>query len=126
MHSIKLLTDENIGFRVIYPLRELGLDIKSILEDERGAQDSKVLSIANKEKRILITTDKDFGELVNAKQLAHAGILLLRLTDDSSKNKVKILQYVLTTYGEELSDTFTVIKDNLIRIGEKRIKLTYE
>lgn len=123
MSPIKFLADENIGFGVIVPLRKLGFDIKSVLEGNRGVEDVKILSVANKEKRILITADKDFGELVNARKLVHAGVILLRLKDDSSQNKLKVLRYLFRVYLEELRGAFTVIKDNLIRIGARRIQI---
>lgn len=66
---MKFLTDENIGFEVVVPLRKFGFDIESIIEIDRGADDAKVLAYANRYNRILVTTDKDFGELVYAQNL---------------------------------------------------------
>ena len=87
---MKFLADENIGYKIIKPLRELGFDIKSILEINKGLADSAVLSLADKDSRILITTDKDFGELVYLNKLVHRGVILLRLKNDSSENKFKM------------------------------------
>lgn len=54
---MKLLADENIGFSIINPLRKLGYDISSIIEISPGLDDKKVLSIANKENRIIINNN---------------------------------------------------------------------
>ena len=113
---MKFLTDENIGFKVINPLRKNGFDIKSILETNPGADDVKVLSIANTEDRILITTDKDFGELVYVNKLVHAGVILLRLSNDSSENKIKVLKSLFKLHLEELEKAFTVVTENKVRI----------
>lgn len=114
---MKFFTDENIGFLVIKPLRKQGFDIRSILEISPGSKDTEVLSLANKENRILITTDKDFGELVYAQKLIHAGVILLRLKNDSSKNKIKVLRNLFTAHGEKLAKAFTVLQDNRVRIS---------
>lgn len=68
---MKFLADENIGLGVIEPLRNLGFDVQSVLEKQTGISDTKVLSLANKGNRILITTDKDFGKLVYVQKLVH-------------------------------------------------------
>lgn len=61
---MKLLADEGIDKPIVDLLRLSGFDVHYILETHPGAEDEKVLQIANDEKRILITQDKDFGELV--------------------------------------------------------------
>ncbi|MBI4079251.1 MAG: DUF5615 family PIN-like protein [Candidatus Levybacteria bacterium] len=92
-------------------------DIRSILEISPGIKDTEVLSLANKENRILITTDKDFGELVYAQKLIHAGVILLRLKKDSSKNKLKVLRNLFRAHQEKLAKAFTVLQDNKVRIS---------
>lgn len=78
-----------------------------------------MLYLANQENRILITTDKDFGELVYVNKLIHSGIILLRLKNDSSKNKLKVLKSLLKTHLEELEKAFTVVTDSKVRIKKE-------
>lgn len=113
---MKFLADENIGFEIIKSLRKSGFDIKSILEANRGINDAIVLSLANKENRILITTDKDFGELVYINKFIHSGVILLRLKNDSSKNKLKILKNLFELHLVELKKAFTVVTESKVRI----------
>lgn len=113
---MKFLTDENIGFKVVFPLRDLGFDIKSILETGRGSKDTSVFSLAKREGRILITTDKDFGELVYVTKLVHKGVILLRLRNNSSTNKLKVLKELFRTHKGELEGAFTVVKEGNVRI----------
>lgn len=115
---MKFLVDENVGLRIISPLRLLGFDIKSIIEVSRGATDTQVLSLANKEGRILITSDKDFGELIYSEKIIHRGVILLRLRDQSSKNKIRVLQALLQTRLGEMEGAFTVVTDSTIRISK--------
>ena len=113
---MKFLADENIGYKIIKPLRELGFDIKSILEINKGLADLKVLSLADKENRVLITTDKDFGELVYVNKLIHSGVILLRLNDDSSENKLKVLRKLFEMHLKQLGKAFTVVTESKVRI----------
>jgi predicted nuclease of predicted toxin-antitoxin system len=61
---VKVLADENVDFPIIKELRNKGIDVDSISEKNGGIADEEVLEIANKSGRILITADKDYGELV--------------------------------------------------------------
>lgn len=113
---MKFLADENIGYKIIKPLRELGFDIKSILEIDKGLVDLAVLSFANKENKILITCDKDFEELVYLNKLIHSGVILLRLNNDSSENKLKVLKKLLEVHLKQLNKAFTVVTESKVRI----------
>ena len=73
---MRLLIDENIPVEIAEKLRLLGHDVKSIRECCRGVEDEKVIEIAIKEKRVIITYDLDFGELYRN---LGAGAVVLRL-----------------------------------------------
>jgi hypothetical protein len=59
-----------------------------------------------------VTNDKDFGELVFRSGQAHGGIVLLRLRDESSDNRVRVMQTVLNQYGEALPGHFVVASES--------------
>lgn len=86
MVKLKLLLDENIGKEVFIFLKRQGYDTVSILNVKPGMVDWEVLELAQKDKRIVITLDKDFGHLIYFRSQPHAGVILLRLTDESPKN----------------------------------------
>ena len=60
----RFLADENISFVIIDKLRAAGFEVRAIIEAHAGASDTEVLDIAGNEGRILVTEDRDFGELV--------------------------------------------------------------
>ena len=97
-------------------MRSSGFDVHYILETHQGAEDEKVLQIANDEIRILITQDKDFGELVYHLQKAHFGIVLIRLGNHDAIEKSKLVALVMLEYREKLMNAFTVIQPQTIRI----------
>ena len=61
---MRILADENIDYPVIRKLREQGFEVLSIMDMHQGEDDNFVLSVANKLECILLTNDKDFGDLV--------------------------------------------------------------
>lgn len=104
---MKFITDENLGIQIPQYLQNLGFDVISI---PIGASDINVLKIANKEKRILITLDKDFGELVFKYKLIHSGVILFRLHNESIENKKKIIAKTLK-FRKNFQGKFTVVRE---------------
>lgn len=107
---MKFITDENLGIQVPQYLRSLGYDVISVIEVALSKPDPDILNIANKENRILLTTDKDFGELVFKEKLIHSGVILLRLKDESVRNKKRVLLRELKS-GKNFEGKFTRVRD---------------
>lgn len=91
-------------------------DVASILESAPGSTDVTVLEKAEKEKRILVTLDRDFGVLVFRDSASHVGVLYLRLQKESVENIVFVLENVLQKYGAKLKKRFTIASETEIRI----------
>jgi predicted nuclease of predicted toxin-antitoxin system len=117
---MKFLLDESADFALIDFLKTLGHDATAIAHDYPYAlKDPEVLSIAQQEQRILITSDRDFGELIFRQQLPHAGIILFRLGDESLEIKTEWLSRVLTNYADQLTN-FMVITERGVRVRKTR------
>jgi len=71
--------------------------------------DEQLLDWANYESRILLTNDKDFGELVYLQGKNSSGIILMRFVNDASSVKVKYVASLLDQYEDRLTGHFTVI-----------------
>ncbi len=87
---MRVLANENVAGTVIRELRCRGHDVLSVKESMRGADDEAVLTCARDERRLLVTHDKDFGELAFRWGLpADSGIILFRLagTDPDQDNR---------------------------------------
>ncbi len=117
---MKLLADENIGVAVVVFLRELGYNVVSIIETSPGASDAEVLRRAYRDRRILVTSDTDFGELVYRQKKAHAGVILLRLSDETNANKIRVLEMVFSSYVQHLKGNFVVATETKVRIRETK------
>lgn len=89
---MRLLADENIAGAVIRELRLRGHDVLSVKEELRSQRDEVVLARAAADRRLLITHDKDFGELALQWGLpTDCGILLLRLPVPASESGLRRL-----------------------------------
>ncbi len=116
----KFLVDVNIGKKVEQWLLENKYDIKAVREIDARMSDKDVLKIAVSENRIVITIDKDFGELVYNLGMSHSGVLLLRLEDANADEKVKTLEKILTEHQDKLSGNFCVFQHGKIRIRKMK------
>ena len=116
---MKFLADEGVDKPIVDQLRNSGFDVHYVLETHRGSHDEKVLLLANEEDRILLTQDKDFGELVYRSKQVHQGIILIRLGTTSAQEKATMVTYVLLEYGEKLARAFSVIQANAVRIRKQ-------
>ncbi|MDJ0567923.1 MAG: DUF5615 family PIN-like protein [Pleurocapsa sp. MO_192.B19] len=116
---MRFLVDECTGTRVAGWLREQGYEVFSVYEEARGITDNTVIKKAFNENWILITNDKDFGEKVYREQTPHRGIILLRLQDERSANKIDVLQRLLSVYRERIPDRFVVVTETQVRFRTK-------
>lgn len=113
---MKFLVDENVGLSVVKYLRSQGYNVSFGGEDSAGIQDKEVLEKANREKRIIITNDKDFGDLIFYRSFPHKGVILLRLQDESAKNKIQVIDRLFRHYKDQLRENFIVVTEEKVRI----------
>jgi predicted nuclease of predicted toxin-antitoxin system len=117
--NLKFLVDVGVSKKVERWLIDNGYNIKSVRDINPKMIDKEILKIAVSEGRMVITMDKDFGELVYNSGLPHAGVLLLRLEGARSDEKVKIIEEILEKYLDKLLNNFCVFKDGQLRIRKQ-------
>jgi predicted nuclease of predicted toxin-antitoxin system len=113
---MRFLIDECTGPAVTKWLQRLHRDVFSVYDKARGLDDESIIEKANLENYILVTNDKDFGELVFRMRKPHKGVILLRLEDERSENKIAVLQRVLESYSDKLVNNFIIVTEKTIRI----------
>lgn len=99
-------------------LAEQGHDVCSVYDQARGIDDEAVIAMAASERRILVTNDKDFGDKVYRDQLLHAGVVLLRLSDQSPAAEIAALDRLLAAFPDRLDGSFVVVTHDHIRFGK--------
>lgn len=117
---MKFVTDVGVGRSVENQLIAAEHEVISILDLDQTSPDEVILTIAEAEKAIVVTMDKDFGELVFRSGHAHAGVLLLRLEDATAAEKVEVVRQILEQHGEELKGRFCVYQNGRLRIRSVR------
>ena len=110
------IVDESTGTAVVEYLRNVGHDVLAVAETMPQADDSDILARAASEGRILVTNDKDFGELVFRSGQAHHGVVLLRLHDERPANRVRVMKAILEQHADRLAGHFTVATEGGARI----------
>jgi predicted nuclease of predicted toxin-antitoxin system len=102
---MKLLANENIPKVSVLLLREMGYDIISIGEDNPSITDQSVMDIAEREQRLIITFDRDYGELIYKNNYKPpAGVLYLRPEISSPEEPAKIIHELLETLKPGTAD----------------------
>ena len=96
-------------------LVDLGHDVVSALESDPRATDETLLAWALEEQRVLITEDKDFGELVFVRRLPHSCIV--RFVDMRVEEKVSAMRDLIDTYESALRQgSMIVVTQSRVRI----------
>ena len=113
---MRFVVDESTGIAVIEYLRSQDHDVLAVAETMPRAADVDILSRATREGRILVTNDKDFGELVYRRAQAHHGVVLLRLRDETPANRVRVIKTVLELYAGRLEGRVTIATERGVRI----------
>ncbi|MCX7406550.1 MAG: DUF5615 family PIN-like protein [Planctomycetales bacterium] len=115
---MRFLVDECTGPKVAQWLRVQGHEVFSVYEEARGLDDSTILSKAFSENWILITNDRDFGEMVFRELQPHRGVVFLRLPDERPAAKIDAIRKLLESYADQLTDRFVVVTEFQVRFSQ--------
>jgi predicted nuclease of predicted toxin-antitoxin system len=91
-------------------------DFEEILDYNCKMPDEDLLQLANEEKRIFITNDKDFGDLIFLQKKLSVGTILFRVKGQKSEEKIKLMKKLLMGYHDKLLNHYVVITKLKIRI----------
>jgi len=111
-----LLADEGVDREIVESLRADGHSVIYMAEGGSGAADPKVLNLAVEHRSVLITSDKDFGELVFRRSQVSHGVLLIRLAGVDGREKARLVRNTIARHADELACSFTVISPGQVRV----------
>jgi predicted nuclease of predicted toxin-antitoxin system len=113
---MRILANENFPGDAVAALQARGHDIAWVRTDAPGSSDPQVLARAQAEDRILVTFDKDFGELAFRSELpASSGVVLFRTSAPSSSHVARVAVAALES-RTDWAGHFAVIEDDRIRM----------
>ena len=118
---MELVADEGVESGIDERLRLDGHSVLYIAESARQSDDMEVLRIANDNNAVLLTMDKDFGQLVFQQRLIHSGGILGRLAGLSTEAKAEIVSRAIRERGLEMIGAFAVVSPKLVRIRHRDV-----
>ena len=110
-----IIADENIDHQIIQSLRKLGIEIFSIYENERGKTDIDIVKSSRVPPRIILTEDKDFGEMVFQNGIRNISVVFIRYTFFETREMIEILKNLFLRSHNELFGKFTTVTTQKIR-----------
>jgi predicted nuclease of predicted toxin-antitoxin system len=113
---MNFVADESVDGDIVQRLRQKDHHVWYVAEMEPGLSDDQVLQLAHRETALLLTADKDFGEIVFRQRRFSGGIVLVRLAGLSAQRKQDIVATTVTQHASQLPQSFTVITPGLCRI----------
>ena len=117
---VNFLADEGVDRQIVDRLRQDGHLVRYVAEVDPGISDDAVLDLANREGCLLLTADKDFGELVFRQRRITKGVVLVRLAGLSPTRKTEIVASAIKKHTTELPQSFAVIASGAVRIRRQR------
>ena len=113
---MRWVADENIDVAIVAALRAAGDEVWSVAESVAGITDEDVLAMARDRSAVLLTADKDFGELVVRMRAATCGVVLMRLPGMGSVQRAERLLAGIAEVRDVLGGAFTVVDRSGVRV----------
>jgi predicted nuclease of predicted toxin-antitoxin system len=114
---MRFLADESCDFAVVRALQAGGHDVLAVASISPRAQDNDVMLAALRDDRVLLTEDKDFGQLFYARGQATSGVIFVRFPALARAELPKVVSRLVEEMGERLKGRFVVVQPHRIRIG---------
>jgi predicted nuclease of predicted toxin-antitoxin system len=117
--ELPFLVDAGVGTQVEGYLREAGYDVRAVRAIDPRMPDEEIIRLAVSEGRMIVTMDKDFGELVYRGKQGHSGVLLLRMEDARGEEKAEAVAQILREFAGQIKGRFCVYQNERLRIRRK-------
>ncbi|WP_369723514.1 DUF5615 family PIN-like protein [Bradyrhizobium sp. LLZ17] len=108
---VRWLADECVSFSLVREFRRVGHDMHYVAEFAASVSDTEVIALASREGRLLLTADKDFGELVFRRGQVVPGLVLLRIDPGNGALVWARLLEAINQFGEGLFGRYVVVDE---------------
>jgi predicted nuclease of predicted toxin-antitoxin system len=113
---MRFLADESCDFAVVRALRANGHDVIAVAEVAARTEDAEVIAWAVREARVLLTEDKDFGQLVYAGAHQSTGVILIRFPASARPILPNRVLEIIQQHQDQLAGAFVVLQPHRSRI----------
>lgn len=117
--TLCFLADESCDFAIVRALRAEGYDVLAVSEVTQRSDDRELIDQAYREKRVLLTEDKDFGRLVYASHADSAGVILIRFPGNARRTLVQAVAALVRDQSDGLLGAFVVVQPGHVRISHR-------
>jgi predicted nuclease of predicted toxin-antitoxin system len=117
---MRFLADACCDMAVVQALRAAGHEVLAIIEISPGAADRDIVQLAVADQRVLLTEDKDFGQIVHAQAAKAPGVVLLRYPATARLIIAEQVVELVRQRGDQLGNSFVVVEPGRIRILPSR------
>jgi predicted nuclease of predicted toxin-antitoxin system len=114
---MRFLADESCDATIARSLQNAGHDVMALADIMPTAEDARVIDLAVRDGRMLLTEDKDFGQLVYASGASHCGVFLRRYPVSARAAIAQALVELVAQRDEQLACCFIVVQPGRIRIS---------
>jgi predicted nuclease of predicted toxin-antitoxin system len=122
---VRIKLDENLPGRAAEPLESAGHDVDTAVEERlSGASDDDLRRIASAAGRLVVTLDRGFGDVRAHPPGTHAGVLVLRVDDQSPPSVTREIEYLLEAVSlEDLAGCIAVFRRGDVRVRRPKSPL---
>ena len=113
---MKVLVDVGVSKVVERWLASQDVDVVAVRDLDPEMTDASILDSAAAQQRLVITMDKDFGELIVRSGRLHAGVLLLRLDAARSQEKLHVVQHIFAQHRDMLPGNYCIYQRGRLRV----------
>ncbi len=114
-----IVADESVDKQIVDRLRSHGHDVRFVAELDPGIDDEVVLQQSRELGAVLLTADKDFGELVFRQRRVHSGVVVIRLAGVRAGTKAELVATAFELHADEFNQGFAVLSLRALRLRKR-------
>lgn len=114
---MRFLADESCDFAIVGALRAAGYDVTAVAEQAPSIADRQVIEMARTDNRVVLTEDKDFGQLVFSALAGSSGVILVRYPTTARSDMAATVVRVAQTMEARLQGVFVTLSPGRVRVN---------
>ena len=113
---MRILADEHVASELVDWLRSEGHVVLWAAESLSGTSDDALLAVAVEQQRVMLTRDRDFGELTYRRLTAPAPVVLMRLHMRHPRHRLGVMQRAWAEIEQHIAGHFIVVMPGRLRV----------
>ena len=122
---MKFKLDENIGRRGLELMRSAGHDVMTVREQNlQGSDDETLFAVCKDEKRVLVTLDHDFGQVLRFPPATGPGVVIIEIGPSGSNDALltRLRDFLTVLDTQDVAGRLWIVEPSRIRIHDHEIE----